>query len=359
MPPAHPLPPNPTSLLLNLLQAARPVCKWALPWTLALTVAALGPALPASAKAPTSASTTLPSCSWDSPGTNPYLGELAAAVDHYTDIPASTRVALKSRIAQRHYDDIAVIGRDHITGGQRYSPEIRDMHFGNGRLCRKVTRQRWAAQAEERGLVYCEGAHCIIVPTVCRNVSRIQRQQVLSMRGVNAPDRAADEAGGGASASQLTALLPEHAELQFEAPGAGPTPGNGAQGLTWTGPEAMTLIGPDTAAAHAAPHAATSGSRADAAYVPPVVALPQPGPVALDGRGSFGDSLPTGPAQPISPLLPVAGAGGGLIPVHAAALAAPVPEPGTAVLMVLGLAVVARRAAAHHKAAHPPPRPSR
>lgn len=118
---------------------------------------------------------TLPSCSWDRPGANPFMGDVVAAVDRYTDIPEPVRAKLKARMEKRQYDEIAAIRRDSVTGKRKYAPEIRDMHFGQGQVCRTVTRTKWADDTVERGLVYCESSHCIIVPTVCRNVSRIKR----------------------------------------------------------------------------------------------------------------------------------------------------------------------------------------
>jgi hypothetical protein len=118
------------------------------------------------------ATVTLPSCSWDKPGADPYMGSMEAAVDRYRDIPPDVRDRLKARMRTRAYDDIATIGRDKIEGKRSYS-NLRDMHFGNGRICRQVTRTKWLSSAVERGLVYCEGEHCLIVPTVCRNVSRV------------------------------------------------------------------------------------------------------------------------------------------------------------------------------------------
>ena len=331
-------------LLPTALPTALPALKRTLLQSVALAFIALWSAQ--TAAAPAAAKTAaLPTCSWDSPGTNPYRGELSAAVDHYTDIPAATRAALKARIDQQRYDDIAVIGRSHITGGWRYSPEIRDMHFGNGRLCRKVTRQRWSAQAEERGLVYCEGVHCIIVPTVCRNVSRVTRHELVSLLGGSAADRPADAAANGPAAQQLT-LLPENSELQFEAPAAGPASAGVAGALAWAGPAAMTLVGPDSTV----PDAVPLGGGAGAAATPAVVDMAAPGPAAAGGSGSFNNGLPGAPAQPFSPLAPIAGGWGGLTPVIPDAPTAPVPEPGTVVLMALGLALLARRAAARHKA---------
>jgi hypothetical protein len=118
---------------------------------------------------------SLPACSWDRPGVDPFMGDVVAAVDRYKDIPAAVRVRLKERMQKRRYDEIVSIRRESIDGEASYGSEIRDMHFGTGKVCATVTRSRWTDQMHERGLVYCEDSHCVLVPTVCRNVSRIER----------------------------------------------------------------------------------------------------------------------------------------------------------------------------------------
>lgn len=121
-------------------------------------------------------SLTLPQCSWDRPGVNPFMGDLVAAVDRYKDIPAATRAKLKARMQERRYDEIVDIRRDAILGSHYdYDAAIRDMHFGTGQVCQTVSRNRWKETTLERGLVYCEDGQCLLVPTVCRNVSRITR----------------------------------------------------------------------------------------------------------------------------------------------------------------------------------------
>lgn len=124
-------------------------------------------------------------CTWDRPGANPYRGDVPGAVDSYTDIPAATRAALKFKMSAHDYDDIVVITRDSITGKYRYNPTIRDMHFGSaGKVCRFVTTSGWPKGTTERGLVYCADGVCILVPTICNNVSRIGRlesPEVVSM----------------------------------------------------------------------------------------------------------------------------------------------------------------------------------
>ena len=344
-PPAHPLKNGPFSRFFDLLQAARPA-RWSATWWLLLTVASASWAAKTPAAAP---STPLARCSWDSPGTNPYGGTLAAAVDRYTDIPEPTRAVLKARMASQRYDDIAVIGRSHITGTAAYGPELRDMHFGNGRfgngrLCRTVTRQRWAAGAEERGLVYCEAGHCIIVPTVCRNVSRVTRRPVVAPQpGVGGGASAATSTGGdAAAAAPAAALLPETAELKFEAPGAGRALGSSSDALAWTGPSTLTLV-------------ATGAGLVIAEAQ--LVALNGSGTFAGSGDGQPGDGYGNGqsngqdgwqggassgtPPQPLSPLSPSHGNGFGWLPGGPQTIASPVPEPGTWALWLLGLATLA------------------
>lgn len=118
---------------------------------------------------------TIAACSWDNPGQSPFMGDVVAAVDRYQDIPPDVRGRLKKRMQARQYDEFVTIRRDSIEGVQTYAPRISEMHFGDGRVCRDIDRSRWTPQMTERGLVYCESGHCVLVPTVCRNVSRISR----------------------------------------------------------------------------------------------------------------------------------------------------------------------------------------
>ena len=117
----------------------------------------------------------LAACSWASPGQNPFLGDMTAAVDTYKDIPAPARERLKQQIRRREYDDLVVISRDDITGAVSNWGGLRQMHFAAGRLCEAVDRSKWSAWHIERGLIYCEEHHCLLVPFVCNNVSRVTR----------------------------------------------------------------------------------------------------------------------------------------------------------------------------------------
>ena len=126
--------------------------------------------------AATLAAAVQPTCSWDNPGHNPYTGGSAAAIDRYTDIPQAVRITLKQRMTAGEADDQVKITRDAISGKSDYDPQIRDMHFGHASMCATVTRQKWAETRVEPAAVYCVDQHCILVPRICGNVSRITRK---------------------------------------------------------------------------------------------------------------------------------------------------------------------------------------
>ncbi len=160
--------------------------------------------LPAYAKGVARAD-VLDNCSWNRPGVDPFMGDVVAAVDRYTDIAPPVREQLKERMRARQYDEIVVISRDAIRGKGNYNARISEMHFGPGRVCRNVTRAGWSEQMQERGLVYCVQGQCILVPTICRNVSRITQAPA------SAPPAAGGAAPGGAAPAAAAPAAPETA----------------------------------------------------------------------------------------------------------------------------------------------------
>jgi hypothetical protein len=288
---------------------------------LALACAAHGLALAAGRAGP--ATDAVPStvahdtCNWNHPGVNPFMGDVVAAVDRYQDIPADVRARLKARMAKREYDDLVSIRRDSIggRGGYDYGSTISEMHFGTNQLCHAVTRAAWSPTMEERGLVYCESGHCILVPTVCRNVSRVTRKA------------AANEVAGTSFAEEASPAfaLAEPPPIDWFGPtGAGDPAMAGQPQIDWFGPTGAGGSGGPTVA----------GPPTDGAY--------GGHPVFADG-GSFTPNH-TGPARrptftPI-PAIPPDSNPPGRPPVAA------VPEPQTWVFMFGGLAallVTARR----------------
>lgn len=126
------------------------------------------------ASAAMTAAAMMPACSWNAPGRHPYRGTAMEAVSRYVDIPAATRHRLAAKIAAGSADDDVIISRDAIEGRSSYDPAITGMHFGRRTVCERVTRERWPATAREPAKVYCADGHCLIVPRICGNISRVR-----------------------------------------------------------------------------------------------------------------------------------------------------------------------------------------
>lgn len=246
-------------------------------------------------------------CDWSHPGVNPFMGGLPEALDHYADIPPAVRARLQARMQSRDYDDLVSIRRDGMVGrgGYEYGSEIRDMHFGTGQVCRQVSRSSWTPDMQERGLVYCDSGECILVPTVCRNVSRISRQ------GVGA-------AVGGAPLLAAAPVADELPPIDWFGPAGAGLPAD--PGLLASGGE----LG----------HADAPGgvSFASGMGASPAMVLGSVGGIAAGVAGGMGPAV--GPVAQAAALASTAGD----------ATVAAVPEPGTWCLMLGGLFLVCRAA---------------
>ena len=157
---------------------------------------------------------TVSTCSWDRPGHDPFQGDVVAAVDHYTDLPAEVRAALKRRLAAHDYDEIVTIRRDRIDGRRMYAPALAQMHFGRDQVCGRVTRAGWSAGASQRAQVVCEAGACVAVPFICGNLSRITRldAQVPSAAAQGSFETAASKPEAPPPETQVQA----HVELMAE-----------------------------------------------------------------------------------------------------------------------------------------------
>jgi hypothetical protein len=113
-------------------------------------------------------------CSWDSPGANPYTGNVPAAVYAYAEIPRETADRLFARMSRHQFDDVAEITRDRIVGSSEYT-DLRGMHFGKKSVCaNKVTRDKWGDRREHargrehrdkrRGSVHCVRPAQAVIP---------------------------------------------------------------------------------------------------------------------------------------------------------------------------------------------------
>lgn len=244
------------------------------------------------------AAPAMDACSWDQPGQNPFMGDVVAAVDRYTDIAPDVRERLRARMVRRDYDDIVTIRRDSIIGRGRYDSTIRDMHFGARQLCHAVSRAGWRAETQERGLVYCDSGQCILVPTVCRNVSRIARH---------------DEAAKRADAGSEAPLLGSEPGIVVDAPT-----------VTMSKAEGEVLIGSEVTFAQAA--GLSGGLDGDEGAA-------SQGMLGSGAGGGGGGGIGGGAGGG-------GGGGAGNRPSGAAVATAvtPVPEPETWALLLAGLA---------------------
>ena len=269
------------------------------------------------------------SCSWDRPGHSPFMGDVVASLDRYGDIPADVRARLQKRMEARDYDDLVTIRRDSIEGKHFYEPRITEMHFGEGRICKDVTRERWTAAMEERGLVYCDSGQCILVPTVCRNVSRISRRPTAVAPALAEADEepmlpgSGDPMAGESFAAALGDPVPPLVPMATD-PGPrmwGPTPiwgpGGGVPGRPGRGSDDDPDDGVPGPGPGPAPGPGPHGPG-------PSPHGPGPGPHGPGPHGPGPSPTPHGPAPGPSPT--------------------PVPEPSAWLMMGGGLATLAWRA---------------
>jgi hypothetical protein len=177
-------------------------------------------------------------CSWAHPGANPYRGAPSAVLADFA-MPDEARKQLRALMTEHRYTDVVTITRDHIAGQHAYG-DLRQMHSGHGEVCHgSVDRSAWSVKHEERGLVYCVGETCVVVPTVCNNVSLVTRKPEENplLSGTDEPIDISPAAGPTPPSSDaVVAQNPDSGPLDFT-PGASaltssavPPAGGGAGG---------------------------------------------------------------------------------------------------------------------------------
>lgn len=260
-----------------------------------------------------------PVCSWDRPGRNRFTGDPVAAVDNYADIPPDIRKALQTKMATRAYDDMVVIGRFSIRGKHHYIG-LRDMHFGANSMCRQVTREKWATDAQERALVYTVNGYSIIVPTVCTNVSRIDIR------------RSAEKVPGGSAVDDKEPLPPTAALIPDPPKVTDPGDRRYSLSLMYAIPTALRVPG------------GSGSSFEDTATTPPsITAAPPALPFIVPSAPppAFGP-YPVVPPQysgPPNMIVPPGGDPSNPVPVDVVP-ATVVPELSTWMLILLGLGFI-------------------
>ena len=151
-------------------------------------------------------------CLWSDPGAHRFTGDPVEAVRSYGDIPPKAREALAEAVRLKAYSAIVEIRRESIDGG-RFTG-MRAMFWGEGHQCLgDVDRSAWAPDRVERGLVFCERGHCIIIPTVCGNVARVNMAGVRPLPDIEPAGRGLQGRLVAPSGAQAVRTVPEPGSL--------------------------------------------------------------------------------------------------------------------------------------------------
>jgi len=121
-------------------------------------------------------------CDWNNPGSNPYRGaSIYSAVQSY-GFPKESTDEIVWKIKANMTDAVIYVKRDSIESPFGIASNLRDMHFGNNKRCNgKVIRNNWNSLDEKPALVYCSSQHCVAIPVVCGNISRIDYRPLQKM----------------------------------------------------------------------------------------------------------------------------------------------------------------------------------
>lgn len=259
--------------------------------------------------------TTVTGCSWAHPGANPYRGDPVAALADF-DLRQETRRKLAAMMAVHATTDVATITRDRIAGATDYA-DLREMHSGHGQVCHgAVDRSAWSATRRERGLVYCADDACVIVPTICNNVSLVTRRPEHPVAGDEGPIDISPAAGPPAGSAPVA-----------ETDRPGETFAQAAPGFFEQAP-------PGGAGGGAPPVTSSDGT-------PPGDGLPVIGPlpgapVGTGGCCAIVGTTPTTPSVPSTPDTPAAPG----TPGTPDSPLAPISEAPTWALLMAGLAAM-------------------
>ena len=251
-------------------------------------------------------------CSWAHPGANPYRGEPPSALADFA-MSEETRRKLRDLMKAHRYTDVVTITRDGIVGQHGYV-DLREMHSGHGQVCHgDVDRSAWTPTHEERGLVYCVGETCVIVPTICNNVSLVTRK----------PEDA-----------PLLGAADEPIDIN---PAAGPPPAV-PDVVVAQGPDSVPLDFIAPATPTTTPDAPPGGGGGGAGGFPG-------SPIGGGGGGGGGGGFPTSPGggggSPCCDTGPTGPGGPGVPPVVTPT--SPVPEAPAWALLLTGMALIATR----------------
>jgi len=108
-----------------------------------------------------------PTCSWDNPGAaRVYPVAIERLLDSYPEMDKATKSKLYTKLKWVKPDDYATITKDAIVGKRASYTNLRDMHWRDpneprlskmNKVCKgAVTRAKWADEHKEQALIYIE-----------------------------------------------------------------------------------------------------------------------------------------------------------------------------------------------------------
>lgn len=149
----------------------------------------------------------LDNCDWTNPGLDSFRnggGNLGDAI-YRLPIDIEDKRKLTTLVEKKDYVEMATITQKGIEGFYYKYDNLRYMAFGRNKICRNV-KMNWEPARVERGLVYCTPKVCVIIPTVCNNISLIDRHQRTEFK---IPDPIPEERSQEKEILVLTNKVPE------------------------------------------------------------------------------------------------------------------------------------------------------
>lgn len=122
--------------------------------------------------------TALTACNWDNPGHDPYTNTVSAALSQFS-IPAAHKNVIEAQIKAGANTGMVFITKDGLVSPDRNLSTFMMMTFGKNKMCYGVERTRWADSHYEPAKLYCSGDYCVMIPTVCGNITQVFPRQTI------------------------------------------------------------------------------------------------------------------------------------------------------------------------------------
>lgn len=114
-------------------------------------------------------------CEWSHPGSNRSTVSIEQAAPKIA--PPATAAKLIAAFNAKRYDDLVEVKSTAIRGERDYEPGVRNMNFGAGGLCRKITRFTWADNETQTAMVFVVDGRTFAYFSVCGNLAELDSRE--------------------------------------------------------------------------------------------------------------------------------------------------------------------------------------